>query len=40
VIQTLSFFRASGIPPIAWVLGIGVVVVVLVLVGRRVLADL
>jgi len=31
---------SSGIPPIAWVLGIGVVVVVLVLVGRRVLADL
>ena len=31
---------SGGIPPIAWVLGIGVVVVVLVLVGRRVLADL
>lgn len=31
---------SGGIPPIVWVLGIGVVVVVLVLVGRRVLADL
>jgi hypothetical protein len=31
---------SGGIPTIAWVLGIGVVVVVLVLVGRRVLADL
>jgi len=31
---------SGGIPAIAWVLGIGVVVVVFVLVGRRVLADL
>ena len=31
---------SGGIPAIAWVLGIGVVVVVLVVVGRRVLADL
>jgi hypothetical protein len=31
---------SGGIPPLAWVVGIGVVVVVLVLVGRRVLADL
>jgi hypothetical protein len=31
---------AGGIPAIAWLLGIGVVVVVLALVGRRVLADL
>lgn len=31
---------SGGIPAIAWVLGIGIVVVVLVLVGRSVLADL